>query len=179
MAKIKTEYWAIDRLTPYPNNAKDHPPEQVAELVAIIKQVGFVQPILVDGAGEIIAGHGRLLAAQSLKMETVPVIQLKHLTEPQIMALRIADNSVPLRGTWNPEILQAELERLTDMDFDISAFGLDNIELPPIEELGAEAPPARNRTKTTIFLSVKNADASKARKACIAALNKAKIEHNL
>lgn len=179
MAKIKTEYWPIERLTPYPNNAKDHPPEQVAELASIIKEVGFVQPILVDGAGEIIAGHGRLLAAQEIKMGTVPVIQLKHLTEAQVMALRIADNAVPLRGAWNPEVLQAELDKLTDMDFDISAFGLDNIELPPIEELATEAAPPRQRNKTTIFLSVKNTDAAKARKVVIAALKKAGVEHNL
>lgn len=178
MAQIKVEYWPLSRLKKYPNNPKRHPPEQITELRALIRDMGFVQPILVDREEEIIAGHGRLEAAELERMDKVPVIQLKNLSEAQVMALRIADNSVPLRGEWIPEALQGELEKLGEMDFDISAYGLDTIELPELEPL-VEERPARQRSKTTIFLSVKNSDAAKAKRAVIAALNKAKIEHNL
>lgn len=179
MAKIKTEYWPIGNLNPYPNNAKDHPAEQVEELASIIRNVGFVQPILVDGSAEIIAGHGRLLAAKSLKMETVPVIQLKHLNEAQVIALRLADNNVQTKGVYLPDTLQAELDRLEEMDFDLASFGLDTIDLPPLEEMATEAAPPKQRTKTTIFLSVKNSDAAKAKRVVIAALKKAGIDNNL
>lgn len=179
MAQIKVEYWALSRLKKYPNNPKRHPPEQITELRALIRDMGFVQPILVDKDDEIIAGHGRLEAAQQERMDKVPVIKLKSLTEAQVVALRIADNSVPLRGEWIPEALQGELEKLGEMDFDLAPYGLDAIELPPLEDVGEAAAPPRQRSKTTIFLSVKNADAAKAKRAVIAALNKAKIEHNL
>lgn len=179
MAQVKVEYWALSRLKVYPHNPKDHPPQQISELKALIREMGFVQPILVDKDAEIIAGHGRLQAATELGLEKLPVIQLKGLTEAQVIALRIADNSVPLRGGWVPDVLQAELDKLEDMNFDIAPFGLDAIELPELEPIEEVAAPARPRNKTTIFVSVKNADAVKARQAIIRALNKEKIEHGL
>lgn len=169
--------WPIGKLTAYPQNVKDHPPEQVEDLKAIITEVGWTTAILVDEKGVIVAGHGRLLAAQELKLPKVPVIVAKGWTEAQVRAYRLADNMIPERAPWKPEMIKLELDALEEMNFDTSKFGLDQFELPPLEEV--VAPPRANRSKSTIFLSVKNADVAKAKKACAAALNKIKVEHNL
>ena len=97
--KLKIEYWPIAKIKPYANNAKNHPPEQVSELTESINEFGFDQPILVDKDGEIIAGHGRYQSGQKAKLVELPVIQLKHLTKAQVMARRLADNAIPLRGS--------------------------------------------------------------------------------
>jgi hypothetical protein len=113
-------------------------------------------------------------------LKKVPVIKLGDLTEDQAKALRIADNSIAESGTsWDPDMLEAELASLRAVKFDLEPLGLDTIELPDLEEIPSAPPPRPTRNKTTIFLSVKNADAEKARKTVAAALNKAKIEHNL
>jgi len=178
---IKIEHWPIGRITPYAANAKRHPPAQVLKIIASINQFGFVNPILVDRSGVVVAGHGRLQAAMEMKLKRVPVIRLGDLTEDQAKALRIADNSIAESGTsWDPDMLEAELASLRAVKFDLEPLGLDNIELPDLEEAEVAPPPPRaNRSKTTIFLSVKNADAEKARKVVAVALTKAKIEHNL
>lgn len=179
-AELKIEQWTIGRLQPYAGNAKMHPETQVGEIGASIDQFGFVSPILVDAKGVIIAGHGRLAAAKRKGMKKVPVIKLGHLSEDQVKALRIADNSIGMSGTsWDPTMLEAELASLKAAKFDLEPLGLDNIELPDLEEPPAPPPPRANRSKTTIFLAVKNEHAEKARKTCAAALNKAGIEHNL
>jgi ParB-like chromosome segregation protein Spo0J len=177
---IKVEQWEIGRVLPYAGNAKIHPDLQVAQLAASMQQFGFVNPVLVDAKGVLVAGHGRLLAAQSLGMKKVPVIKLGHLSEDQAKALRLADNSIPQGGRWNPDLLEAELAHLTSIKFDLEPLGLDNIDLQEIEDqVTTPAAPRTNRTKTTIFLSVRNEDVSKARKVVVAALDKAKIPHNL
>lgn len=178
-AKHKIEQWSIDRVLPYAQNAKVHPSEQIARLAESIKEFGFVIPVVVDKDGTLIAGHGRIEAANTLGMKTVPVIRVTHLTEAQVVAFRLADNSIPLDGHWAPDIVTAELAKLEDMNFDLSPLGLDAIQLPDLEELESPTPSKRNKTKTTLFISVKNADAAKARQVCAAAMNKAKIEHNL
>jgi hypothetical protein len=169
--------WPIEKLTAYPGNVKDHPDEQVDDLVGIISEVGWTTAILVDPKGEIVAGHGRLLAARKMGLVKVPVIVAAGWSEGQIRAYRLADNMIPERAPWKPEMVKIELEALEEMNFDTSKFGLDQFELPPLED--APATPRANRSKTTIFLSVKNADVAKARKAVAAALDKARIEHNL
>jgi len=177
---VKVEQWDIDRVLPYAGNAKIHPDLQVGQLAASIKQFGFVNPVLVDAKGVLVAGHGRLLAAQQLEMEKIPVIKLGHLTEDQAKALRLADNSLPQGGRWNPDMLEAELAHLSAIKFDLEPLGLDNIELSDIEEqITSPSVPRANRTKTTIFLSVRNEDVAKARKVITAALDKAKVAHNL
>jgi hypothetical protein len=178
---MKVEQWTIGRVTPYAANAKRHPPAQVLKIIASINQFGFVNPLLVDRAGVLIAGHGRLQAAMEMGLKKVPVIKLGDLSEDQAKALRIADNSIAESGTsWDPDMLEAELASLRAVKFDLEPLGLDNIELPDLEDLATTPPPPRsNRSKTTIFLSVKNADAEKARKTVAAALTKARIEHNL
>jgi len=143
-------------------------------------QFGFVNPILVDRGGVVVAGHGRLAAAMEMGLKKVPVIKLGDLSDDQAKALRIADNSIAESGTsWDPDMLEAELASLRAVKFDLEPLGLDAIELPELEEIPTAPPPKPTRNKTTIFLSVKNADAEKARKLVAAALTKAKIEHNL
>jgi len=177
---MKVEEWSIGRVTPYAANAKRHPPAQVLKIIASINQFGFVNPILVDRGGVVVAGHGRLAAAMEMGLKKVPVIKLGDLSEDQAKALRIADNSIAESGTsWDPDMLEAELASLRAVKFDLEPLGLDAIELPELEEIPTAPPPKPTRNKTTIFLSVKNADAEKARKLVAAALTKAKIEHNL
>jgi ParB-like chromosome segregation protein Spo0J len=171
---------ATASLTPYANNAKVHPEMQVERIGASIRQFGFVQPILIDADGVVVAGHGRLLAAQQLEMGQVPVIRLGHLTPDQAKALRIADNSIAQSGSsWDADMLEAELSALRAVKFELEALGLDSIEVPELEDEPPPAPPRVNRTKTTIFVSIANAQVEKARKVMIAALDKAKIPHNL
>jgi len=177
---MKVEEWSIGRVTPYAANAKRHPPAQVLKIIASINQFGFVNPILVDRGGVVVAGHGRLAAAMEMGLKKVPVIKLGDLSDDQAKALRIADNSIAESGTsWDPDMLEAELASLRAVKFDLEPLGLDAIELPELEEIPTAPPPKPTRNKTTIFLSVKNADAEKARKLVAAALTKAKIEHNL
>lgn len=177
--ELKVENWAISRVTPYAANAKVHPELQVSQIVASIRQFGFTNPILVDRNGVVIAGHGRIQAAVQIGMKKVPVIKLGHLTDDQAKALRIADNAIPQTGSWNQDMLEAELAALKAVNFELEPLGLDAIELPELETDVTPPPPRVNRSKTTIFLAVKNADAEKARKVCAAALTKARIEHNL
>ncbi len=94
-----------DKLIPYARNSRTHSDEQVAQIVASIKEFGFTNPILIDKDNVIIAGHGRLLAAQRLGLKEVPVIKLPHLTETQRRALVIADNKLAMNAGWNEEML--------------------------------------------------------------------------
>ncbi len=169
----------VEDITPYPNNAKVHRDVQVGHIMESIKQFGFVNPILIDVNSVVVAGHGRLKAAVALGMKEVPVIRLSNLTEDQAKALRIADNSIAQSNTsWDVDLLEAELASLRAVKFDLEPLGLESIELPEIEEI-APVPPKANRSKTTIFVSIANAQVEKARKVMVAALDKAKIAHNL
>ncbi len=94
--KIKVEYQPISRLLPYAQNARTHSPEQIKIIAASIREFGFVNPVLIDVDNNIIAGHGRVQAAQSIGVIDIPVIRLGGLSEAQVMALRIADNSIAL-----------------------------------------------------------------------------------
>jgi hypothetical protein len=107
------ERWPLERLTPYDRNARTHSPEQVAKLAASIAEFGFVNPILVDRrTGTIIAGHGRLMAAQQLGLAEAPVIVLDHLSDAQRRAYVLADNRLAEDAGWNVEILARELSDL-------------------------------------------------------------------
>lgn len=121
--------WPISRLRVYDRNARTHSPEQVAQIVASIQEFGFTNPILVAGDGEIIAGHGRLLAAQELELREVPVIVLDHLTAAQRRAYVIADNQLALNAGWDEDLLRTELTDLDGLGFDLSLVGFNNLEL--------------------------------------------------
>lgn len=121
--KLEVQQWAPSKLKPSPRNARTHSAEQVAQIAASMKAFGFVNPILVDPEGEVIAGHGRLEAAKSLKFRTVPVIVLSDLTPVQIQALRLADNQIAANAGWDEKLLRIELGELRAVDFDIAKLG--------------------------------------------------------
>jgi ParB-like chromosome segregation protein Spo0J len=119
-------------LIPYINNTRTHDEKQIKQIASSIKEFGFNNPILIDEKGEIIAGHGRLLASELLKLEEVPCIELKHLTKAQKKAYIIADNKIALNAGWNEELLKLEIENLKELDFDLVLLGFDSLELEDI-----------------------------------------------
>ena len=123
---LKINYRATGDLIPYVNNSRTHSEAQVQQVAASIKEFGFTNPILIDESDGIIAGHGRLLAAQKLKLDEVPTITLKGLTEAQRKAYVIADNQLALNSGWDYEALRIEVDRITELDFDISLLGFDD-----------------------------------------------------
>ena len=119
----------VDSLIPYVKNSRTHSPDQVAQIAASIKEFGWTNPILVDGDKSIIAGHGRLLAARKLGMDTVPTIELAHLTETQKKAYIIADNKLALNAGWDDQLLTIELNDLMADGFALELLGFDKDEL--------------------------------------------------
>ena len=130
----KIELWNLERLKPYDNNAREHSPEQVAQIAASITEFGFLNPILVDSNDGIVAGHGRLSAARELALDVVPVVVLDHLTEAQKKAYILVDNKLAENASWNEELLQEEIVALNLQDFDISILGWDEDEIREIME---------------------------------------------
>ena len=123
---LSVEYKATGELIPYVNNSRTHSEEQVQQVAASIKEFGFTNPILIDEEGGIIAGHGRLLAAQLCGIAEVPTITLEGLTEAQRKAYVIADNQLALNAGWDLDALKVEIDRLTELDFDIDLLGFDD-----------------------------------------------------
>jgi len=121
--------WPLARLQPYARNAKSHGADQVAKIAASMAEFGWTVPCLVAEDGELIAGHGRVLAATQLGLLEAPVIVLGHLTEAQRRAYRIADNKLTELGTWDEALLSAELNDLLAEDFDLSLVGFSDGEL--------------------------------------------------
>ena len=122
-------YKKIKELIPYCNNSRTHSDEQVLQIASSIKEFGFTNPVLIDGQGGIIAGHGRIMAAQKLKMDEVPTITLSDLSEAQKKAYIIADNKLALNSGWDDELLKIELEQLKELDFDLGLIGFSDDEL--------------------------------------------------
>lgn len=124
-------YRPIADLKSDPRNARTHPKRQIEQLCASIRSFGFTNPVLVDEAGVLIAGHGRLRAAKELGLSTVPVIELLDLTEAQKKALRLADNKIALNAGWDLEILKLEMAEIAtlDIDFDLSLMGFASGEI--------------------------------------------------
>jgi len=119
-----------DSLIPYARNARVHDDEQIARIAKSIGEYGFTNPVLIDGHGTIIAGHGRVLAAQQLGLAQVPCIRLTHLTDAQRRAYVIADNRLAELSSWDSAMLAGELEDLgaDGMDFDLLGFDGDELE---------------------------------------------------
>ncbi len=126
---IQIEQWPLDRLLPYAANARTHPDEQVAQIAGSIAEFGFNVPCLVDERGVLVAGHGRLLAAQRLGLSQVPVIRLDHLSDAQARAYRIADNQIALNSGWDDALLSAEVARLKEDGVDLELLGFPEDEL--------------------------------------------------
>jgi ParB-like chromosome segregation protein Spo0J len=128
----------VAALLPYAGNARTHSAEQVAQIAASILEFGFNVPVLVDDAGVLIAGHGRLLAAEALGLDAVPAIRLGHLTEAQARAFRLADNQLALNAGWDEALLAAELRELRSEEFDLGLIGFDQ---GTLDRLLADAAP--------------------------------------
>lgn len=134
------ENYPVDKLIPYARNSRTHNDEQVAQIVASIKEFGFTNPILIGADDVIIAGHGRLLAAQRMGLKEVPIVRLPHLTETQRRALVIADNKIALNAGWDEEMLALEMKELGDLDFDLDLLGFSLDELKELDAFGESEP---------------------------------------
>jgi len=119
------ERWPTAKLLPYARNARTHSEEQVAQIAASIVEFGFTNPILAGSDGVIVAGHGRLAAAQKLGLDTVPVVVLDHLTPTQRRALIIADNRIAEKAGWDDAMLRIELQSLQEDGFNLDITGFD------------------------------------------------------
>jgi DNA modification methylase len=138
---LQIEFRPIGSLLRYAQNSRDHSPEQIQQIAESMKDVGFVNPCLVDPHDVLIAGHGRIAAAQLLGMVAVPVIRLGHLTELQARKLRIADNQLALSSTWNKAALRAELIDLADLGCDLTSLGFSDLQ---VVEFMAGAPAGKD-----------------------------------
>lgn len=123
MNSIHLEYRPVDALIPYARNAKQHSDAQVAQIAASIREFGWGAPILIDGQNNVIAGHGRLLAARKLGMTEVPVVPLEHLSDTQRRALILADNKIGENASWENELLGVELYELQEAGFELGLTG--------------------------------------------------------
>jgi DNA modification methylase len=124
--RYEIEWRSVEDLIPYARNSRTHSKDQVAQIAASIREFGWTNPILVDGDGTIIAGHGRVMAARKLGEKDVPCIELGHLTEAQKRAYVIADNQLALNAGWDAEMLKVEIAELVDADFDLGLLGFDD-----------------------------------------------------
>ena len=143
---LKVEYRPVAELIPYARNARTHSDEQVAQIAASITEFGFVNPVLVGEDNVIIAGHGRLLAASRLGMETVPVIRLGHLSETHRRALVIADNRLAETAGWDEEMLAIELQALMEEDFNLDITGFDAAEVDKLLPVWRRKAAAKRKT---------------------------------
>lgn len=142
----------VSELIPYVNNAKVHSEEQITKIASSIREFGFLNPVLIDKDKNIIAGHGRVMAAKKLGLETVPVLFIEGLTDAQRKAYILADNRLGELAGWDQELVNAELAQLLEQDFDIDLTGF---ELPDdyfeeeqdVEEDEAPEPPKEPKTK--------------------------------
>lgn len=121
----KIVHQRVDALVPYARNSRTHSDEQVAQIAASIREFGFTNPVLVDDQGGIVAGHGRVLAAKQIGMDTVPTICVGWLSEKQRRAYVIADNQLALNAGWDDAVLASELDDLLAEDFDLQLIGFD------------------------------------------------------
>lgn len=124
--QLSIEYRDTASLVPYALNTRTHSEAQVAQLAASIKEFGFTNPILIDDERGIIAGHGRVMAAEVVGLQQVPTITLTGLSEAQKKAYIIADNNLALNAGWDIDNLKLEVERLGELNFDLDLLGFDD-----------------------------------------------------
>ena len=142
------EQWPVARLKPYAKNARTHSDDQIARIAASLIEYGWTAPVMVSDEDEIVAGHGRLLAAQHLGLSEVPVIRLGHLTPEQARAYRIADNRLSELSGWDDELLAAELHALNATGFDLDLTGFEGEELDRLLALLDEVDGLATRTRS-------------------------------
>ena len=119
----------VDKLIPYVNNARTHSPEQITKLRASLREFGFINPIIVDKDYNVVAGHGRLIAAKAEGFTEVPCVYVDHLTEAQKKAYILADNRMALDAGWDEDMLRVEIESLREQAYDLELTGFDADEL--------------------------------------------------
>lgn len=134
----RVERWSLDKLTPYARNARTHSPAQVDQIAASMREWGWTNPILVDEAGQIIAGHGRLAAAHKLGLKDAPVMVASGWTEAQKRAYVLADNKLALNAGWDSEMLLLEINDLQGMDFDLDLTGFSAEEIAALTPVQME-----------------------------------------
>jgi len=122
---VGLELVKISELVPYERNARTHSDHQVEQIAASMKEFGFTNPILIDDDLGVIAGHGRMMAAQSVGLVEVPVVRLSHLTPTQRRAYVLADNQLALNAGWDTDLLPLELGELFDAGFNVDLLGFD------------------------------------------------------
>ena len=131
MRQLQCDHIAIDRLKPWPRNARTHSKKQLRQIADSIDRFGFTNPILIDASNTILAGHGRVEAARLLGLAEVPCIRLEHMSAEEKRAYVLADNKLALNAGWDEEILAEELKELlaVDLDFDIGLTGFTVAEI--------------------------------------------------
>lgn len=131
---------SVSELIPHARNSRTHTDAQIAQIAASIREFGWTNPVLVDGASGIIAGHGRVLAARTLKLAEVPCIEIRDLTPAQKRAYIIADNKLAENAGWDKELLALELGELQADGFELDLLGFDDLELGELIDLDVEPP---------------------------------------
>ena len=137
----------VSKLIPYARNSRTHSEEQVIQIAGSIQEFGFTNPVLIGTDNDIIAGHGRVMAAKKLGISKVPCIRLGHLSDAQKKAYIIADNKLALNAGWDEELLGIELSDLREMDFDLSLTGFNEEELGAFEIEEAAMPELSDEDK--------------------------------
>lgn len=138
-AKSTRHYVKVtEDLKTYPHNSRTHSRTQIQQIAKSIEMFGFTNPILITPDDMVIAGHGRLLAARLLDLQTVPCIVIEGLTDEQIQAYVIADNKLALNAGWDEAMLRGEIDMLQGLDFDLTLLGFDDGELQKILDSGHE-----------------------------------------
>lgn len=131
MSKTTTEMQLVDihKLIPYVNNARTHNVQQINKLRSSLREFGFINPVIIDRDFNVIAGHGRIMAAKEEGINEVPCVFVDYLTEAQKKAYILADNRMAMDAGWDEELLKVEIEALQAEDFDLSLTGFDESEL--------------------------------------------------
>ena len=129
----------IDKLIPYVNNARTHSAEQLNKLRSSLREFGFINPVIIDRDFNVIAGHGRIMAAKAEGITDVPCVFVDYLTPAQKKAYIIADNRMALDAGWDEELLRVEIEALQADAFDLAITGFEEKELSKLFDDGKEA----------------------------------------
>lgn len=162
MRELEVEYVPIDEISPYENNAREHPEESVEEIAESIRAFGFDDPIGVWSKDNIIVeGHGRLMAAKMLGMERVPVIRLDHLTNEERRAYTLAHNKTQEASRWNDDVLRAELSNIFSIDMGAFDFSIDGIDVEIQPEI--QCRDIRESRRTFFLISCQDEDLGKVR----------------
>ena len=139
--KTTTDFQLVntDKLIPYVNNARTHSPEQIKKLRSSLREFGFVNPVIIDREYNVIAGHGRLMAAKEEGITEVPCVYVDHLTDAQKKAYILADNRMAMDAGWDEELLAVEMSELQEMGYDLSMTGFDEKELADLFSDGKDS----------------------------------------